>query len=233
MPFLSDCRQRAAGGDRRTRRGVSSRWRSVITTTTTTLLLLLTVSSVVTASNPYSSNVVALTAANWKEVVVDTPHAVLVNICRSGWGYCQRLQSYVFFFFLSFFGVEQPTLCSSLGSSIFHPVFLRYPSFLFLCSSIQWPIHTAGLFNSDWEKLASSTKGIVTIAYWDTEGGSRPPRLLGEYQGTPTIRLFKPKKKQRNPKTHSEKLVLDYQHGERNVRNSTRLWCVTLFRLLS
>ena len=85
MPFLSDCRQRAAGGDRRnTRRGVSSRWRSVITTTTTTLLLLLTVSSVVTASNPYSSNVVALTAANWKEVVVDTPHAVLVNICRSG-----------------------------------------------------------------------------------------------------------------------------------------------------
>ena len=71
---------------------------------------------------------------------------------------------------------------------------------------------------SDWEKLAASTKGIVTIAYWDTEGGSRPPRLLGEYQGTPTIRLFKPKKKQRNPKTHSEKLVLDYQHGERNVR---------------
>ena len=54
--------------------------------TTLLLLLLLTVSSVVnvTASNPYSSNVVALTAANWNEVVVDTPHAVLVNICRSG-----------------------------------------------------------------------------------------------------------------------------------------------------
>lgn len=62
----------------------------------------------------------------------------------------------------------------------------------------------------------------MTIAYWDTEGGSRPPRLLGEYQGTPTIRLFKPKKKQRNPKTHSEKLVLDYQHGERNVKDLTK-----------
>jgi len=86
MPFLSDCHRRAAGGGRRnTRRGVSSRWRSVITTTTTLLLLLTgTLVVTVTASNPYSSNVVALTAANWKEVVVDTPHAVLVNICRSG-----------------------------------------------------------------------------------------------------------------------------------------------------
>lgn len=81
---------------------------------------------------------------------------------------------------------------------------------------------------SDWEKLAASTKGIVTIAYWDTEGGSRPPRLLGEYQGTPTIRLFKPKKKQRNPKTHSEKLVLDYQHGERNVRTVVVRGCDVL-----
>lgn len=57
------------------------------------------------------------------------------------------------------------------------------------------------------------------MAYWDTEGGSRPPRLLGEYQGTPTIRLFKPKKKQRKKGSNSEKIVLDYQHGERNVRD--------------
>jgi len=36
---------------------------------------------------------------------------------------------------------------------------------------------------------------MVKIAYWDTEqNGPRPP-MLGEFQGTPTIRLFKPKKK--------------------------------------
>lgn len=36
------------------------------------------------ASNPYSSNVVALTAKNWKAEVLDSPHAVFVNICRAG-----------------------------------------------------------------------------------------------------------------------------------------------------
>ena len=67
----------------------------------------------------------------------------------------------------------------------------------------------------EWEKLAASVKGMVTIAYWDTEGGSRPPRLLGEYQGTPTIRLFSPKRKPRKQGSVSEKNILDYQHGER------------------
>lgn len=56
---------------------------------------------------------------------------------------------------------------------------------------------------------------MVTIAYWDTGGGSRPPRLLGEYSGTPTIRLFSPKRKPRTPGSTSEKTVMDYQHGER------------------
>ena len=32
----------------------------------------------------FSSNVVTLTSANWKEHVVDNPHMVLVNICRKG-----------------------------------------------------------------------------------------------------------------------------------------------------
>jgi len=67
--------------------------------------------------------------------------------------------------------------------------------------------------------LASSTKGLVTVAYWDTEGGSRPPRLLGEYKGTPTIRLFTPKKKQKKKGSNAEKNVLDYSHGERNVKD--------------
>jgi hypothetical protein len=64
--------------------------------------------------------------------------------------------------------------------------------------------------------LASSTKGIVTIAYWDTETNKRPPRLLGEYKGTPTIRLFKPKRKQKKFGSNAEKNIIDYQHGERN-----------------
>jgi hypothetical protein len=76
--------------------------------------------------------------------------------------------------------------------------------------------------NREWEKLASSTKGIVTIAYWDTELNNKrpPPRLLGEYKGTPTIRLFKPKRKQRGKKgSNSDKVVIDYNHGERNVKD--------------
>jgi len=58
---------------------------------------------------------------------------------------------------------------------------------------------------------------MVTIAYWDTGGGSRPPRLLGEYQGTPTIRLFSPKRKPKKAGSVAEKTVLDYSHGERNA----------------
>jgi len=64
--------------------------------------------------------------------------------------------------------------------------------------------------------LAGAAKGLVKIAYWDTEQGGRPPRLLGEIKGTPTIRLFKPKKKQKDPKAHSDKAVLDY-NGERKA----------------
>lgn len=58
---------------------------------------------------------------------------------------------------------------------------------------------------------------MVTIAYWDTQGGSRPPRLLGDYQGTPTIRLFTPKRKPKKAGSVAEKNVLDYQHGERTA----------------
>jgi len=39
---------------------------------------------IASASNPFSSNVVALTSSNWNEVVLDNAHAVLVNICRVG-----------------------------------------------------------------------------------------------------------------------------------------------------
>jgi hypothetical protein len=65
----------------------------------------------------------------------------------------------------------------------------------------------------EWEKLAKTTKGYVKVAYWDTEESGRPPpRLLGEYKGTPTIRLFVPKPKQNTPDSFAKKNVLDYQY---------------------
>jgi len=48
------------------------------------LLVGATVLRAVTGSNPYSSNVVALTSQNWQQEVLDSPHAVFVNICRAG-----------------------------------------------------------------------------------------------------------------------------------------------------
>ena len=57
------------------------------------LLLILSLQfGAVESANPFSSNVVALTPKNWKEEVLDSPYGVFVNICRSGWGYCQLLQ---------------------------------------------------------------------------------------------------------------------------------------------
>ncbi len=61
----------------------------------------------------------------------------------------------------------------------------------------------------EWEKLAAAVKGTATIAYWDTEQGPVP---LGDtIRGTPTIRLYIPKKKQR-PGMYKEKNVMDYPY---------------------
>ena len=59
-------------------------------------------------------------------------------------------------------------------------------------------------------------KGYAKIAYWDTEQGPAPP-LLGEFRGTPTIRLYKPKRKQK-PGSNKEKQVVDY-NGERKAKD--------------
>jgi hypothetical protein len=58
----------------------------------------------------------------------------------------------------------------------------------------------------------------VKIAYWDTAQGGRPPALLGEIKGTPTIRFFKPKKQQKTKGSHAEKIVMDYNQ-ERKVKD--------------
>ena len=51
-------------------------------------------------------------------------------------------------------------------------------------------------------------KGFVKIAYWDTEKSGHVPGILGQIQGTPTIKLIKPKRK---GKTNKQKDVVDYQ----------------------
>jgi len=62
--------------------------------------------------------------------------------------------------------------------------------------------------------LASAVKGTIKVAHWDTQTSGRPPRVLGEIKGTPTIRFFKPKPKQKPIGSNSQKIVTDY-NGER------------------
>jgi hypothetical protein len=59
-------------------------------------------------------------------------------------------------------------------------------------------------------------KGLVTIAYWDTEQSARPPSLIGQIKGTPTIKFYKPMatKGKRGVK---KKIVLDY-NGAREAK---------------
>ena len=57
-------------------------------------------------------------------------------------------------------------------------------------------------------------KGTAKVAYWDTEGSGRPPRILGEIKGTPSIRLFKPKKKSPD---NRRKDVVDYNYERKAV----------------
>jgi len=70
------------------------------------------------------------------------------------------------------------------------------------------------LLTPEWEKLASAVKGTIKIAHWDTQNSGQPPRLLGEIKGTPTIRFFKPKPKQKPIGSNKQKIVTDY-NGER------------------
>jgi hypothetical protein len=74
------------------------------------------------------------------------------------------------------------------------------------------------LLQKEWEQLASKVKGQVKVAYWDTEQAGTRPRLLGEISGTPTIRLYKPKKKQPKLGGHADKVVVDFRQ-ERNVKS--------------
>lgn len=62
--------------------------------------------------------------------------------------------------------------------------------------------------------MAGRTKKLVKIAYWDTEQPGATPGLIGQVQGTPTIKLIRPKTKKN--KKNKKKVVLDY-NGERKA----------------
>ena len=47
-------------------------------------LLLASSFALVSGSSNFSSNVVLLNSRNWRREVEDSPHAVFVNVCRSG-----------------------------------------------------------------------------------------------------------------------------------------------------
>ncbi len=70
--------------------------------------------------------------------------------------------------------------------------------------------------NPEWEELASRVKGLVKIAYWDSEKSGAVPSILGEIRGTPTIKLLKPKRK---AKMNKLKDVVDY-NMERTASDS-------------
>ena len=55
-----------------------------------TVIIALAFAAVATASNPFSSNVIALTPKNFKQLE-NSPHTWFVNVCRQSWGYCGRL----------------------------------------------------------------------------------------------------------------------------------------------
>ena len=59
-------------------------------------------------------------------------------------------------------------------------------------------------------------KGLVTIAYWDTEQSARPPSLIGQIKGTPTIKFYKPMET-KGKRGVKKKIVLDY-NGAREAK---------------
>jgi len=68
----------------RSRKSKSLWWQQL--TAALAVVTLLAIQSGVSAADDdlFSSNVVALTSANWKQHVSDNPHMVLINICRKG-----------------------------------------------------------------------------------------------------------------------------------------------------
>ena len=62
-------------------------------------------------------------------------------------------------------------------------------------------------------------KGTAKIAYWDTAAGHRPPALLGEIKGTPTIRLFKPKAKKNRFNRKKNVLTYNFERKKKDMKH--------------
>lgn len=64
-------------------------------------------------------------------------------------------------------------------------------------------------------------KGTAKIAYWDSEQRDQMPNALGGIKGTPTIRLFKPKHRQKSSGSYKDKAMVEYQL-ERKAKDMKR-----------
>jgi hypothetical protein len=96
-----------------------------------------------------------------------------------------------------------------LNSRNFRREVVDYPHAIFVQICRESDENHCQRHQGEWEKLASAVKGLIKIAYWDTDEQGPPPTWLGEFENTPTLRLLKPKKNQ-TPGSYSEKDVMDY-----------------------
>ncbi len=69
-------------------------------------------------------------------------------------------------------------------------------------------------------------KGLVKIAYWDTEKSGSAPGILGEIRGTPTIKLLRPKRK---AKANNQKDVVDYNMERKADDCKCDAWGLQMF----
>jgi hypothetical protein len=72
------------------------------------------------------------------------------------------------------------------------------------------------LLTPHWQELAGKMKRTVNIGYWDTEQGANPPAIVGQIQGTPTIKFIVPSKKNKKNQ-FNKKIVSDY-NGARETK---------------
>jgi len=72
------------------------------------------------------------------------------------------------------------------------------------------------LLTPHWQELAGKMKRTVNIGYWDTEQGANPPAIVGQIQGTPTIKFIVPSKKNKKNQFNT-KIVSDY-NGARETK---------------
>ena len=147
-------------------------------------------------SGQFSSNIVMLNSRNWRKEVEEYGHAVFVNV----WWVRRRL-------------LKRKDELHCWICTVDMTVIAILHFYLSLLFATRFTPHSRSgwgycqLLHPEWEELATKVKGLVKIAYWDTEKSGAAPSILGEIRGTPTIKLLRPKRK---AKTNRQKDVVDY-----------------------